>query len=175
MAAVQCPYCRHSLNLKGDLRPGRYGPACPKCSGRFHLTVCDDTVSSPVVTEIKSEREKTRETVAATAAPVEMETAAGMKTGAVPAIDPAVTAAQPGTRPAAGADETVAQTTPLAEKPTAPPRTAGGDGATLDFSVGQGSETGPSGGVRPTLGGYRIVKELGAAGWGRSTSPVNSP
>ena len=56
--AVICPYCQNSLNLQKTLKPGKYSPACPKCSRKLQVIVPKESDKPPTVRAIQAEREK---------------------------------------------------------------------------------------------------------------------
>ncbi len=53
--AVQCPYCEHSLALKG-VKPGKYTTKCPKCDRKFVLAIPADADLPPLVKPLPAER-----------------------------------------------------------------------------------------------------------------------
>ena len=54
--AVQCPYCAHSLALKG-VKPGKYTTNCPKCQRKFVLAIPADADLPPLVKPLPAERQ----------------------------------------------------------------------------------------------------------------------
>lgn len=139
--SVQCPYCEHSLSMKGA-KPGKYTTKCPKCERKFAIAIPDDPDLPPFVKALQAERQR-------------FVTA--------PAVDgPAVAETIPGpTLPApdAASDVTVdlSRTVPddeavrPADRPPAP--------APASASMVGLATSG-------ILGGYQILKELGRGGMG---------
>ena len=138
--ALICPYCQHAITLK-NVKPGRYGPKCPKCARAFHLAVPDNPDAPP--------------TIRALAAP---EATAAM-TGVQPpeSACPDVTAAYSagGEEPAAAlpaeSDAAVGSTLAPDEAPRPPTKSAKAGGPKV---------------VLATLGGYQMLKLLGRGGMG---------
>ena len=85
-----CPLCGHSITLK-DAKPGKYKPKCPKCSGRFALTVASDPNTAPAAEKLPVD--EAAATMQATMAPTPAPTPppepapTPAKKSAIPAMD----------------------------------------------------------------------------------------
>jgi serine/threonine protein kinase len=188
--AVQCPYCKHAVELKGA-KPGKFTAKCPRCERKYLLAIPEDPAQPPVVSGIKSERLKCETAPApAQGGAARPQTPAGGETevweSPAPApgtADPLATAAMPGSTPRAEQGEATAvhiPSTPAAGLPRTQPaptdgraaglhtRDAGAiDGDTLGLTVGPVPEqTGAAGGLPPTIGPYQVLRELGQGGMG---------
>ncbi len=185
---LHCPYCNHSMVVK-DAKPGKYKPKCAKCGERFALTIPADATCEPVVEKLPPSD------AGATLAPVAPVPPPAAKTVAdVPAME--ATMASPSTPKSAektatasnektqpqGADTTAAfdpSATGAWSGPQNPSQVTTPQGASDVTAVGTyGGATkvparradtahaaGPSN-VPATIGGYKIVKELGRGAMG---------
>ncbi len=177
--AINCPYCRHTIRIK-QAKPGRHRPNCPKCHRKFLVEVPRDP-SDPFTVHPLDEVGATEAPAPAPASPGEQHSAdrqqpTGTRSAAATAaadVDPTAYWEQPpgesdarGSSPTgAGLDETTAfeggqmvSTAPGGEAAVSeePPPAAG------EQTTGA---AGPSD-IPTTLGGYRILKELGHGAMG---------
>lgn len=51
---LQCPHCQHNMVVK-DAKPGKYKPKCAKCGERFALTVFPDASKEPLTERLPIE------------------------------------------------------------------------------------------------------------------------
>lgn len=154
-----CPYCRHAINPRAP-RPGRYKPTCPKCRKPFQLTIADD--GAP---QAEALADPTATVRVAPKPPPAPEVVPHLGQPPTDATVPAIAPARP--NPPAG-DATAPE----------PPRTlVGRDSADEgDFTVDPPTKLDPR---QPSprkrdveitlpesLGGYRILREIGRGGMG---------
>jgi len=167
MASINCPYCRHVMELKG-VHAGRFKPACPECRAQFQLTISADPKVAPEVVALGIGTE----TVAAERP---MATA-----GATQASGSAATIAAPPRPPTVRDNQKPAALTNGLSSSRASDATVpvGLANRTVEQLSRQpiGEKTAP---VTPTweaaaatsghhrLGGYEIIKTLGEGGMGR--------
>jgi serine/threonine protein kinase len=174
--AFPCPYCRHSISVKSP-KPGRYKPKCPACQKPFALVVAADGVATAESLD-KTEAEKPAldptmrmppgwkpgqpipaalgESDATMAPPPEP---VGEQTGAFSDAPDGATMAAPSGEDAEG--------TAIAAAPTKSGDDAEDKG---DFKVDSPTKMKKAAkvaaAVPETIGGYRVVKELGRGGMG---------
>ena len=67
MLSINCPYCRHVMELKG-VRPGQFQPACRQCKKKFLLAVWADDKVPPTVAPLPQEAQAVQTTVPVAAA-----------------------------------------------------------------------------------------------------------
>jgi hypothetical protein len=135
-----CPYCQFVMVLKAT-RPGRFGPHCQSCKGKFLLVISEDP-NAPAVVSALPQQTATRVAAVTSAEPVRTTPTAAAVARPAPATRSQVTAVAPS-----------AQAT-VAEAPPSPPREPLPESELLDIER-QGK-----------LGGYEIIKRLGQGGMG---------
>lgn len=152
--SIVCPHCRHAFALKQP-KPGRYKPKCAKCQQPFLLTVFPDAGRPPLSQPLPA----AAPTVAETLAPAADKTTAPADTLPPPPTTPPAGTSPPASEPAAASDSS--------------PATAGFD-ATVALDAARAHSTaievaaatpGASSSL-PTLGGYRLIRELGRGAMG---------
>ncbi len=177
--SIVCPHCRHGFVLK-EPKAGRYKPKCPKCQQRFLLTIFADPSRPPATEPLPSE------TPEATLPPSPVAPASpATKTSVSRGLDETI--AQPPTSPASPA-ETFPPTNPGGSLAAtiAPPATSSitattaGAQPTVGFdatvaldsarahstAIEVAAATPGSSSMLPTLGGYRLIRELGRGAMG---------
>lgn len=177
---LQCPHCQHNMVVK-DAKPGKYKPKCAKCGERFLLTVFPDASKEPLTeklpieggTVVDSPLPDTAKTmvpnphieatilsvppVAKTlpTSPISSEKTVGGGVEATAMFDAGAAATMlPGT----GAVATIAH---RGADATAP----GNFGGSTRVDSAQAQSAGTDG-VPTSIGGYKIVKELGRGAMG---------
>jgi hypothetical protein len=133
------------MNVKGA-KPGRYTPKCSRCGRAFAVTVPGDPKQTLVVAALP-EGPKPAATAAKKAPPRKPAAPPAARDQTAPLPPPAVDPESTGPPVPAGALETTA---PGTAPPAAPPVPAKGKQSA----------------VPETLGGYRVLKELGRGGMG---------
>ena len=170
---LSCPYCAHAIALK-DPAPGKFTTHCPKCSKKFLVGIPKDPARAAVVSALKSERDgsetlvqEVEETIVPPAS-VASKTEPEPDPGATidwdsmpkPADEPAAT----GTWKSSPTDDSAATadwgSAPSAERTAATIAATPSSASPPRAALASGNFDGK------TLGGYRLVKELGRGGMG---------
>ncbi|MGI8980435.1 MAG: protein kinase domain-containing protein [Pirellulaceae bacterium] len=167
---LHCPHCQHSMVVK-DAKPGKYKPKCAKCGERFSLTVFPDASQEPLVQKLPADGERPSIANAptvlyppaaeATSVPESPPPAAKTVVGGVDAT--AMFDAGSAATMVPTGNSAVATMVSRGEDATAPGHYGG---ATRADSFGPSQPGSASGSVPPTIGGFKIVKELGRGAMG---------
>ncbi|MBC7854358.1 MAG: protein kinase, partial [Pirellulaceae bacterium] len=175
---LHCPHCQHSMVVK-DAKPGKYKPKCAKCGERFSLTVFPDASQEPLVQKLPAEGEQP----SIANAPTVLYPPAAEATIVSPPSPPAPSPSTSEKTVGGGVEATVmfdagsaATMVPTGNSAAATMANRGTDAtAPGNFGGVTRADQGPatygaagsaSGGVPPTIGGYKIVKELGRGAMG---------
>jgi eukaryotic-like serine/threonine-protein kinase len=173
------------MSLK-EARPGRYKPKCPKCENRFSLTISADPAARPLVELLEPAVQPAvaPAVVPASAASLE-ETIATVATGGTYTLEDSTagnsaagnmeaTAAWPAPRP----EPTVATQQPAIDEtlptqpPSAPLSSSAASAPTQRFGAGEATQAVDAApqfafaAIPETLGGYKLLKELGRGAMG---------
>lgn len=148
--SIVCPHCRHGMTIK-DPKPGKYKPKCSKCGERFDLEISSDPAKAPKVSKGKA---NLMETVLADDEQMAMIAGTG-NTDVTLAPGLHATTVKEDTRSA-----TVKTIPQRAMDQTAPLITSNVTKADLAGAVPLPPGT-PS-----TIGGYKILRELGRGAMG---------
>lgn len=162
--ATLCPYCQHRLTFK-DAKPGKYKPKCNKCGARFALTIDPDPARAPLVEKLDGQAPPAaKETDVAPPAPTAdaKTTAVGPQRSTVVASEETNVGADPNATTIAEAE--AAAPTRHAEFSTPDQRAT--EATTIGAAAASDSHGGDDGDLPASIGGYKIVKELGRGAMG---------
>jgi len=168
-----CPYCSHSINVK-SAKPGKYKPKCPRCSQVILLTVPEGD-AAPIAQKLpEAKPEPPKPKAAPPADDVTQMTAEfdiPKKTEDDDATQVIKSLQGPAKPPADNEDAT--QITSEFENPPAAERTMAAPTRPAKTQVGRRAQRGdddfavsPPADVPETIGGYRVISELGRGGMG---------
>jgi eukaryotic-like serine/threonine-protein kinase len=174
---LSCPHCSHKVSLK-EPKPGRYKPQCPKCGERFLLVVHADPAQPPTAQKLPTAGGE------ATLPPSAPTTKDAAKTVAAASVDqtapfvPQSSATLPDAGLAAtiapaplprGIDETTADAFTVVrpdETVALAPQLATTADETIALAQPPASAPAGTASTLPTLGGYRLLRELGRGAMG---------